>query len=187
MAIVSKLAVGKEGASMPRRISRLIGKCREERTVVLSSTALQLSYCYQKCFLVRVARGRFVSRAAGEHALASAEFLMPVLPPTGPSASQALTPHADGGLLAKKCPLLSSYLVDPAWPDGAPRLPSRIFVTPGNGQYEFTLKEPTAGVLLVVMVTEFMEGFTALESLLTSTNPPWRADPWARSVGKKKK
>jgi hypothetical protein len=111
---------------------------------------------------------------------------MPQKPSLDLGGKIVLPPHANPGRWGETCPFVSGYLTDPTWPDKEPRSPARLFISPGGGHWEFTLKEWSTGLLLVCKVELPDEGLPTLEELLKSPNPPWRADPWARAPKKKK-
>lgn len=97
-----------------------------------------------------------------------------------------LTPLAEGGEWAVKFPLLTSYLIDCQFNDGSPRETSKVFFRVERGKWVVILKEPNQGVMLEVAVDLPSEMFTALEAALRLERPPWRHDPYARSLPKKK-
>jgi len=172
---------------MCKRICWTLGRRQCDRTIVTRRFALQLRYWPRSVQLLKFVRGAFPTWDSGQKALSSVEQLMPIRPASPTGNGGPLPPHANPGKWALACPNLAGYLTDPTWPDGAPRVASRLFITPVNGNWEYTLKEPGTGLLLVVVVEDPDQGLPALEALLSCPNPPWRADPWARSVKTKKK
>jgi hypothetical protein len=172
---------------MPRRISWLLGKGYSERYVVHRNFALLLRYWPRSVELVQHVRGSFPTWDSGLKALSSVERRMPAKPTLDGGGNNVLPPHADPGRWGEFAPLVCGYLTDPTWPDGTPRVPARVFITPGGGHWEFTLKEPSTGLLLVCTTALPDEGIPTLEQLLKGVNPPWRADPWARVAKGKKK
>lgn len=98
----------------------------------------------------------------------------------------ALVPLADGGEWTQRYPLLTGYLVDSNYDDGSVRRPGRMFVTAERGSWTVTLKDPDAGIELTVSVDKPEEMLAALEAALSTPQPPWRVDPWAKPRAKPK-
>lgn len=111
--------------------------------------------------------------------------------PSGSQATEGLIPKAaPPGRVLEKCPILASYLTDLAYEEGGgPRVPSRLFISAGGGEWLVTLKDETEARQLRVRVGDLGTAYAALEALLGSPVCPWEPDAYAmqkRTGGRKK-
>lgn len=94
---------------------------------------------------------------------------------------------ADPGQMFAKLPILGSYLVDLFYEGGTEtREPGYMLVRARDGKWHLTLKDPSEGRQVRLMVTEPGTMWAAMEALLASGTCPWEPDGWAGKSKKKK-
>lgn len=104
---------------------------------------------------------------------------------------KALKSHLTDQAGLEKFPQLKGFLCDTTSEgEGGKqeREAGTIYIRPGGGQLQVTLKEPTQGLLLRVDVPSLLALMGTLEAALGDEGSMWEVDPWAKKrVPKKKK
>lgn len=171
---------------MVKRPRQVIGGQMTNVFAVTSRIAYHWTYWPGSCQLVAVSRGPFQTQLDGLTSLWKKESQVPLVPSFAGGHDSPTLDHARPGEWSKKFPILCGYLLDGAWPDGTPRKPGKVFISPSLGKWEFTLKETNHELVLVVVVEEPHLGLEALEAALGVSVPPWRPDPWGKAGRRKK-
>lgn len=100
----------------------------------------------------------------------------PDLPIAGPSA----------GSWGDTAPRLTERLTTMQYESGELRTPSRLSIEVWEGSWRALLTEPDAQAVLSVAAESPEALLPALEALLASDSPPWRAAPWLPAPKKRR-
>lgn len=107
----------------------------------------------------------------------SKERPMPVIRPRASSPSEAR--GALHGSWSASLPSVSSWLCDPAYPDGAPIGPVQLQLRREGSVIRATLKiSDQGGLKLSAVETSPLDALLALDLLLSSEDAPWEADAY---------
>lgn len=83
----------------------------------------------------------------------------------------------------RRYPALHEYLTADCYPDGSPRKTSTVNVFVDQDGWKASLKDRDREIILFATDRSFLGVLEALESLVTSDNPPWRDDRWSGQKG----
>jgi len=99
----------------------------------------------------------------------------------------ALTPHAAGDELLERWPTLAGWMTDPAFDDGSERRSGWFGVSCRDGLWTVMMKDNGEALELLLSAPSPLRLLDLMEHALTSPDAPWRHDPKAKEVVKKKK